>query len=313
MKLNYFTYRITDNRNQKVYFDNISDIVKNFCLHRKKSLFEKNKGLKRLYLAMPTSFNNIYYLTTPAITTAFKAVDRATGIVNDLSSVLGKDSLEKVTYFFIDPKHSIIGVTEGKGNADIDDLQFFINEIINQDFQSQIFKFELCTLKIEIKSTSATKFKLITEARVKLNNDSVADVINGLFGKEPSNNMEVQIIVKRKDRKENVKDYIQPLLSSLSTSDDKEYAEIYFRAKADEFQSNVKEFILDQNQNIFDIINPQLKAKIEEQILEKRYKNQVVISEVDVYAQKFSGRIHSGIADSLWGELKTETYHKTKS
>ncbi len=96
--------------------------------------------------------------------------------------------------------------------------------------------------------------------------------------------MEVQIIVKRKDRKENVKDYIQPLLSSLSSSNDKEYAEIYFRAKADEFQSNVKEFILDQNQNIFDIINPHLKAKIEEQILEKRYKNQVVISELSTCA-----------------------------
>ncbi|EBW1354190.1 hypothetical protein HFW09_003335, partial [Salmonella enterica] len=289
------------------------DIIKNFCLHRKKSLFEKSKGLKRLYLAMPTSFDGIYYLTTPAITTAFKAVDRATGVVNDLASVLGKDSLEKVTYFFIDPKHSIIGVTEGKGNADIDDLQFFINEIINQDFQSHIYTFELCTLKIEIKSTSATKFKLITEARVKLNNDSVGDVINGLFGKEPSDNMEVQIIVKRKDRKENVKDYIQPLLSSLSSSNDKEYAEIYFRAKADEFQSNVKEFILDQNQNIFDIINPHLKAKIEEQILEKRYKNQVVISELSTYAQKFTGRIHSGIIDPVWNDLKTESYHKAKS
>ncbi|HGM5322557.1 TPA: hypothetical protein ACKP12_002708 [Serratia marcescens] len=312
MKLNYFTYRITDNRNQQIYFDNISEIIKNFCLHRKKPLFEKNRGLKRLYLAMPSSFDGIYYLTTPAITTAFKAVDRATGVVNDLSSVLGKDSLEKVTYFFIDPKLSLIGVTEGKGNADIDDLQFFINEIINQDFKSQIFTFELCTLKIEIKSRSASKFKLITEARVKLNNDSVADVINGLFGKEPSSNMEVQIIVKRKDRKENVKDYIQPLLTSLSTSDDKDYAEIYFRAKADEFQSNVKEFILDQNQNIFDIINPHLKAKIEEQILEKRYKNQVVISECDAYAQKFIGRIHSTITDSLWNEIKTENHHKTR-
>ncbi|MEE9682169.1 hypothetical protein V4841_20375 [Lelliottia amnigena] len=313
MKLNYFTYRITDNKNQQVYFDNISDIIKNFCLHRKKSLFEKNKGLKRLYLAMPSSFDGIYYLTTPAIATAFKAVNRATGVINDLASVLGKDSLEKVTYFFIDPKHSIIGVTEGKGNADIDDLQFFINEIINQDFQSHIYTFELCTLKIEIKSTSATKFKLITEARVKLNNDSVGDVINGLFGKNPSDNMEVQIIVKRKNRKENVKDYIQPLLSNLSASNDKEYAEIYFRAKADEFQSNVKEFILDQNQNIFDIINPHLKAKIEDQILEKRYKNQVVISELNSYAQKFTGRIHSGIMDPVWNELKTEHYHKTKN
>ncbi|POE15374.1 hypothetical protein BV924_00930 [Pectobacterium odoriferum] len=312
MKLNYFTYKITDNRDQKIYFDNISEIIKNFCLHRKKSLFSKTKELKKLYLAMPTSFDNIYYLTTPAITKAFKAVDRTTGIVNDLSSVLGKDSLEKVTYFFIDPNHPIIGVTEGKGVADIDDLQFFINEIINQDFQSQIFKFQLCTLKIEIKSTSATKFKLITEARVKINNDSIVSVINGLFGKEPSDNMEVQIVVKRKNRKENVKDYIQPLLSSLSKPDDKKYAEIYFRAKADEFQSNVKEFILDQNQNIFDIINPHLKAKIEEQIINKRYKNQVITNEFNSYAQKFTGRIQSGINDSLWNELKTEGYHRTK-
>lgn len=80
---------------------------------------------------------------------------------------IGKDSLEKVTTF-IDPKHSIIGVTEGKGNADIDDLQFFINEILNQDFSITYLYLRACTLKIEIKSTSATKFKLITEARVKL-------------------------------------------------------------------------------------------------------------------------------------------------
>ncbi|EAR9535576.1 hypothetical protein E4X27_21295, partial [Salmonella enterica] len=60
-------------------------------------------------------------------------------------------------------------------------------------------------------------------------------------------------------------------------------------------------------------INPHLKAKIEEQILEKRYKNQVVISELSTYAQKFTGRIHSGIIDPVWNVLKTESYHKAKS
>jgi len=312
MKLNYFAYTITDSSNSKVYFENISIILKLFCEFRNKIVFEKDRGLKKLYLATPSIYNDIYYLTTPAIVTAYKAVDRATGVVNDLSSVLGKDSLEKVTYFYVDPHNPIIGITEGKGGADIDDLQFFINEILNHDLITKRFKFELAILKIKIKANSASKFKLITEARVKLNNNSVSDVISGLFGKEPSDNMEVEVIVKRKDRKENIKDYIEPLLTSLETPGDKDYAQVYFRAKADEFQSNVKEFILDKNQNIFDIINPHLKAKIEEQIIEKRAKNQVVSSEYENFAASFEGRIEDVISDETWDMMKTEDYHQHK-
>ncbi|BEN28615.1 hypothetical protein SMKC032_47100 [Serratia marcescens] len=56
MKLNYFTYRITDNRNQQIYFDNISEIIKNFCLHRKKPLFEKKQRFKE------TLFSNAFII-----------------------------------------------------------------------------------------------------------------------------------------------------------------------------------------------------------------------------------------------------------
>lgn len=312
MKLNYFTYTITDNHNSKVYFENIAEIISLFCLHRKKPLFEKNRGLKRLYLAMPAIAQDIYYLTTPAVATGYKAVNRASGIVNDLSAVLGKESLEKVTYFYVDPSNPIVGVTEGKGGADIDDLEFFINEILNEDLFEHRFKFQLFILKIEIKAKSATKFKLITEARVKLNNNSVSDVINGLFGKDLPENMEVEVVVKRTDRKVNVKDYIEPLLSHLGSASDNEYAQVYFRAKADEFQSNIKEFILDKNQNIFDIINPHAKTKIEEQILEKRYKNQVVTSECNTYISSFAGRVEKTISDEKWNIMKTEGYHKSQ-
>lgn len=313
MKLNYFAYTITDNNDSNIYFDNISDIIKSFCLGRERALFEKNKGLKKLYLAMPSTIQNIYYLTTPAVITAYKAVNRASGIVNDLSAVLGKESLEKVTYFYIDPSYPIIGITEGKGGADVDDLQFFINEILNHGLSSQRFSFKISTLKVEINAKSATKFKLITEARVKLNNTSVKDVVNGLFGKDLPENMEVEVVIKRTNRKENVKDYIAPLLTKLEESNEKNYAQIYFRAKADEFQSNIKSFILDKNQNIFDIINPHAKMSIEDQIIDKRYRNQVVTGECEAFIKEYTGRIKMTFSDNLWMMMKTEAYHKQES
>ena len=84
---------------------------------------------------------------------------------------------------------------------------------MNHGLSSQRFSFKISILKVEINAKSATKFKLITEARVKLNNTSVKDVVNGLFGKDLPENMEVEVVIKRTNRKENVKDYIDPLLT----------------------------------------------------------------------------------------------------
>ena len=47
MKLNYFAYTITDNNDSNIYFDNISDIIKSFCLGRERALFEKKQRIKK--------------------------------------------------------------------------------------------------------------------------------------------------------------------------------------------------------------------------------------------------------------------------
>ncbi|EBK4232102.1 hypothetical protein DLP89_20635, partial [Salmonella enterica] len=70
---------------------------------------------------------------------------------------------------------------------------------------------------------------------------------------------------------------------------------------------------LDKNQNIFDIINPHAKMSIEDQIIDKRYKNQVVTDECEAFIKEYTGRIKMTFSDNLWMMMKTEAYHKQES
>jgi len=124
--------------------------------------------------------------------------------------------------------------------------------------------------------------------------------------------MAVEVTIKRTDKKENIKEFIAPLLKSLSDKNDKNYAEVYLRAKADEFQSNVKEYILDSNGVIFDFLNPTLKSSMEEQLIEKRYKNQGVVDAANKIMASYSGRIPKSFDDEGWNKMKEIEFHKKR-
>ena len=300
MKVNYFAYCIKDNSTGFTAFENISDIINLYCLHKNKLELSKDRSLKKLYLAKPEIYNDVYYFMTPAVLAGYKAVDRLSGIVNDLVSILGTDSLEKVSYVYIDPTLPILGLASGRGCADIEDLIFFVESILNEKNKKQRYKIQTNALKSEISKSSASDFKLITEAKIKLNNARAVDVLSGFIGKSPSENMEVEIKIKRTNKKENIKDFINPLIKKINNDIDKEYAEIYFRGKATELQSNIKDYLLDSSGNIFDVINPNIKMSMEEQIIEKRYRNQEVVDAFDNHFNSFNGRILENFDSRDW-------------
>jgi len=311
MKVNYFSYSIDDASTGHSAFENISSIVDHYCEYQNKNLLAKDHKIKKLYLAKPLMHANVFYLMTPAPLGGFKAVDRLQGVIKDLVSVLGADSLEKVAYIYLDPKFPIIGFASGRGCADIDDLCFFINEIINDKKSKKRYAIDLKPIRNKVMKGDASNFKLITSARVRLESNKAKGILGGFLGKSPSDNMVVEVIVKRTDRKENIKDFISPLLDSLADKNDKSYAEVYLKAKADEFQSNVKEYMLDSSGVMFDFLNPNLKTTMEEQIVEKRYKNQEVVEATNGIVSSFSDRVKASFNDSDWDKMKEADFHKS--
>jgi len=312
MKVNYFSYYIKDNATGLSAFENICSIINNFCQFQDKNELAKDHKLKKLYLATTSIHSDVFYLMTPAVLGGLKAVNRLQGVIKDIVSLLGTDSLEKVAYLYIDPELPIIGFASGRGCADIDDLSFFIDEVLNTRKAKKKYTIKFKPIKSKISKGDAKKFKLITEAKVRIESNKAVSILSGLLSKEPSENMAVEVTIKRTDKKENIKEFIAPLLKSLSDKNDKNYAEVYLRAKADEFQSNVKEYILDSNGVIFDFLNPTLKSSMEEQLIEKRYKNQGVVDAANKIMASYSGRIPKSFDDEGWNKMKEIEFHKKR-
>ncbi|TOG94013.1 hypothetical protein CGI90_26895, partial [Vibrio parahaemolyticus] len=60
------------------------------------------KTSRKLYFAKAATYLSVYYLMTPTQLHNYRKLDRASGTVEDLQSIIGTASLEKVTYVHLD-------------------------------------------------------------------------------------------------------------------------------------------------------------------------------------------------------------------
>jgi hypothetical protein len=304
MKLNYYTYTITFNETGDVgdlCIKDIIDVYCNFQTNEKELEKTTDNTSKKLYFAKASSYENVFYLMVPALLDNYRSLNKKSGVLKSLDTILEDgDSLEKITYVYINGDKPIVGVSKSLGGATDDDLEFYLNEVINglHSASEHKYKLRLVPLESALAKSSASKMKFISEARVLLNNNSnYASVFDTFITGGMSNeNVEVQIVLKRTGYKLGIQKDIAPILKLIEG--DKEgvaFGGVHLRAKQTSLGENIKDYFLDHSAIIFDFINPHVKGNIEDQIQTKFYANELVIDAYKVHLAKYGMRITKSV------------------
>ena len=319
MKLNYYTYTVKFTKKGKVRNICIKDIVDMFCEYQKdKSLLEKNNKVteRDLYFAKADKFETIYYLMTPTDLHQYRSLDKTSGKITDLKTLIGSDSLEKVTYVHIDDKKPVIGIATSRGGSTDEDLQFYLNEILNGLSTDTPYELSLKPLDSGVSRTDVKNLKMITQAKVVLNSGSsqfMAKLAKLFTNNKANNNLEIEIIIKRTNAQANsIEKDIQPLLDSIANDhENKQFTHAYFRGKRSSLSETVKDMYLDKSLILYDMVIPHARVSIEEQIEVKRYSNLQVDALTDDFFDARKQKIKATIPCELWDKLtKPMSYMK---
>ncbi|WP_162047265.1 hypothetical protein [Vibrio taketomensis] len=154
MKLNYYTYTVLFKSSGVTCNICIKDIIDLYCAYQKKqSVLEKTNSTtsRKLYFAKAGKFSSVYYLMAPTQLNQYRKLDRTQGTVEDLKKLIGKGSLEKVTYIHLDEKQPIIGIASSHGGASDEDVEFYLNNILNGFNATPEYKLEIKPLHSGIK------------------------------------------------------------------------------------------------------------------------------------------------------------------
>lgn len=314
MKLNYYTYTVKFLASGTTCRICIKDIVDLYCSYEKKqSVLEKTNKInsKKLYFAKADQYLSVYYLMTPTELHNYRSLNRNSGSIKDLQTLIGSDSLEKVTYVHLDDKEPIIGIAASHGGASHDDVEFYLNRILNGLMPKMSYRIQLKPLNSGVSKSNVKNIKMLSEAKVILRNDSKQFNKLGAFITAASNtdNIEIEIRVKRTNKsRADIKSQIEPLLDIIKNDrNNSDFAEVYLRGKAYTEQETIKEILLDQTMIIFDIIYPNTGNTIEAQIQDKRYAN----SQVDKLAadefNKYKTKLKITPPCQLWSKLTDKT------
>ncbi|HDY8135297.1 MULTISPECIES: hypothetical protein [Vibrio] len=311
MKLNYYTYTIKFTKKGKTRKVCIKDIVDIFCQYQtnRASLVKVNKVTeKELYFAKADSFDTVYYLMTPTDLHEYRSLNKTSGTITDLKTLIGTDSLEKVTYVHIDDKKPVIGIASSRGGATFEDLEFYLNEVLNGLSSDTPYEISLKPLKSGVDRQDVKKLKMITQAKVVLDSGSgqMAKFAKLLTNNKASNNLEIEVTFKRSNAQANsIEKDIEPLLSIIETdSGNNEFVHAYFRGKRDSLSEQVKDMYLDHSLVLYDMIVPKVRVSIEEQIEVKRYSNQQVDTLTDEFFASRKKKLKDTIPCTNWDKLK---------
>ncbi|CAH7203985.1 conserved hypothetical protein [Vibrio chagasii] len=318
MKLNYYTYTVTTTSGETSNV-NIKDIVDLFCKFQKdSSKIEKINpaNAKALYFAQSEEYGSIYYLMTPVDLKTYRTLNKTSGTIRNLKEFVGSDSLEKVTYIHFDDKLAVMGIASPRGAAIDDDFQFYLNEIINEFNDDQDYVLKLKPIQAGIKKSDVTKLRMITEAKVLLQSGSLfgSKFSSLLLGKDDCQNIEIEVRVKRTKGAENsISNDIAPLLEAIqSDSEEKEFAKVLLRGKQHSLSELVRDMHLDRSMILSDILNPNLKASIEEQIHLKRFANQSVDDLAITEFNKYASKLHKRPSCPNWTKLSSSSSYEVK-
>ncbi|MEZ9631542.1 hypothetical protein AB4304_18865 [Vibrio breoganii] len=314
MKLNYYTYTVNFTKKGKRRKICVKDIVDIFCEYQTNnaSLEKRNKVTERdLYFAKADTFSTVYYLMTPTDLHQYRSLDKTSGKITDLKTLIGSDSLEKVTYVHIDDKKPVIGIAASRGGATDEDLQFYLNEILNGLSTGAPYELTLKPLNSEIARTDVKKLKMISQAKVSLDSGSgqVAKLAKFFTNNTATNNLEIEISIKRTNAQANsIEKDIQPLLDIIANdTQNHQFTQAYFRGKRNSLAESVKDMHLDKSLVLYDMVLPKARVSIEEQIEVKRYSNPQVDDLADDFFDSMKKKLKDTVPCVNWSKLKDST------
>lgn len=302
MKLNYYTYTVKFKTSGITCKTCVKDIIDTYCTHQKKQeILEKThqQTSRKLYFAKAASYMSVYYLMTPTELHNYRKLDKASGTVEDLQSIIGDASLEKVTYVYLDEHLPIIGIAASHGGATDEDVEYYLNQVLNGLILSPEYTLELKPINSGVAKSDIKNIQMLSEAKILLrNNSSQFSKLKSFFNASSNtDNLEIEIRVKRKaNSRADIKQQIAPLLDIIrNDSSDEAFSEVYLRGKAHSAQETIKDILLDKEMIVFDIIYPKSGNTIETQIQNKRYANEQVsilaIQEFNRYGSKLKNEI----------------------
>lgn len=311
MKLNYYTYIINFTKHGTKRKICIKDIVDIFCEYQtdEAKLVKKNKSTEReLYFAKSSLHDTVFYLMTPTDLHEYRSLDKSSGKITDLQTLIGSDSLEKVTYIHIDKTTPVIGIATSRGGSTNEDLQFYLNKILNGLSTDEPYELTLLPLSSKVNRSDVKKLKMISQAKVVLSSSSsqTAKLAKFLNNGKASKNLEIEISIKRTNAQANsIEKDIAPLLDLIEhdTNND-DFAKVYFRGKRDSLAEYVKDMHLDESLVQYDMIQPKSNSSIEDEIEIKRYANTQVDTLVNGYFNSMHKKLQIITPCTNWDKLK---------
>ncbi|EME9800764.1 hypothetical protein ACUNB6_000009 [Vibrio alginolyticus] len=316
MKLNYYTYTIKFKSSGTTCKICVKDIIDFYCAYQKnQAILEKThqNTSRKLYFAKAASYLSVYYLMTPAQLQNYRKLDKASGTIEDLQSIIGNASLEKVTYVHLDDQLPVIGIASSHGGATEDDVEFYLNQILNGLLSTPEYTLELKPINSGVSKSNVKNINLVSEAKVLMRNDSNQFSKLGSFlnASSSTDNLEIEIRVKRKAHsKADIKAQIDPLLEIIKNDpNNSDFAEVYLRGKAHSAQETIKDILLDQTMILFDVLYPKSGNTIEAQIQDKSYANGQVNTLANQEFSKYSSKLQTSAPCPNWINLKNKNFY----
>ncbi|EJG0778055.1 hypothetical protein C4G25_RS04330 [Vibrio parahaemolyticus] len=316
MKLNYYTYTIKFKSSGTTCKICVKDIIDFYCAYQKnQAILEKThqNTSRKLYFAKAASYLSVYYLMTPAQLQNYRKLDKASGTIEDLQSIIGNASLEKVTYVHLDDQLPVIGIASSHGGATEDDVEFYLNQILNGLLSTPEYTLELKPINSGVSKSNVKNINLVSEAKVLMRNDSNQFSKLGSFlnASSSTDNLEIEIRVKRKAHsKVDIKAQIDPLLEIIKNDpNNSDFAEVYLRGKAHSAQETIKDILLDQTMILFDVLYPKSGNTIEAQIQDKSYANGQVNTLANQEFSKYGSKLKTSAPCPKWADLKNQNFY----
>lgn len=310
MKLNYYTYLVKFKTSGVTCKICIKDIIDFYCAYQKKqSVLEKmhNATSRKLYFAKASSYNSVYYLMTPTELQNYRKLDRKSGYIEDLKSIVGSASLEKVTYIYLDGNKPIIGIAASHGGATEEDVEYYLNKILNGLLPVENYSLELKAIDSGVAKSDINNIKMLSEAKVVMRSTSSQFSKLGSFidASKSADNIEIEVRIKRtKNSRADIKKNIAPLLDIIKHDPNNvDFADVFLRGKARSVQETIKDILLDKTMILFDVIDPRSKNPIENQVENKRYANSQIDVIADTEFNKYGAKLKTTPPCSNWVKL----------
>lgn len=277
MKLRYFGYYLRNEIMQNKFLYNIKPIIDAYTKSSNCALKSSFKiGNEHVYLTKISGHQNLYYLIQTNDRDLIRKVNSLTFTVQNIREILNTD--EKIgftSYVYIDPKLNIIALANSIASPKYDVLNDFINNLFSK-IGLKNYKIEMSALSQNKNKKELMKMEIVNSMFIDIAADrGIGSLIsNALFGSHASGigNFKITIQSTRGNIKDSFDYFAKNNIDENNMLDKKLGATSFgVRAKEDSLRGHLLDYWLDNEECIFDTINPKAKRKNVAQQIEGKF------------------------------------------